>query len=168
MSRFRSSSLRSAVALALAILLVAGGAALPALASPAPVSACPPCDEGFVHAAAEHGLDTGVAESEATVRVHRNDSATWRVRVVPTNESALDRLAENASLARAVAGDSFGVRYGDGIDHRLLAADVRDGAFVIRYHTLGVVEDGPLGTSLLTYSATTSARTSTRIWARTN
>ncbi|WP_348607284.1 hypothetical protein [Halobaculum rarum] len=151
MSRFRPPSLRTAVAIALATLFVAGGAALPALASPAPVSGCPPCDDGFVHAAAEHDLDTAVAESEATVRVHRNDSATWRVRVVPANESALNRLAENESLARAVAGDSFGVRYGGGIDHRLLGADVRDGAFLIRYRTLGVVEEGPLGTNLLTY-----------------
>ncbi|MXR40094.1 hypothetical protein GRX01_01800 [Halobaculum sp. WSA2] len=151
MSRFRPPSLRTAVALVIAALLVAGGVAVPALASPAPVSACPPCDDGFVQAAAEHGLETAVAESEATVRVHRNDSATWRVRVVPTDESALNRLAENESLARAVAGDSFGVRYGGGIDHRLLAADVRDGAFLIRYRTSGVVEEGPLGTSLLTY-----------------
>ncbi|QZX98277.1 hypothetical protein [Halobaculum rubrum] len=151
MSPFHFPSPRAAVALALAALFVAGGVAVPALASPAPVSACSPCDDGFVHAAAEHGLDTGVAESEATVRVHRNDSATWRVRVVPTNESALNRLAENESLARAVAGDSFGVRYGGGIDGRLLAADVRDGAFLVRYRTSGVVDEGPLGTSVLTY-----------------
>lgn len=151
MSRFHPSSLRTAVAVGLAALFVAGVVAVPALASPAPVSACPPCDDGFVRAAAEHGLDTAVAESEATVRVHRNDSATWRVRVVPTDESALNRLAGNESLARAVADDSFGVRYGDGIDHRILAATVRDGAFLIRYRTAGVVEEGPLGTRLLTY-----------------
>ncbi|WP_435062166.1 hypothetical protein [Halobaculum sp. EA56] len=151
MSPLESPSPRAVVALALAALFVAGGAALPAVASPAPVSACPPCDDGFVRAAADHGLDTAVAESEATVRVHRNGSATWTVRVVPANESALDRLAENETLGRAVAGDSFGVRYGDGIDHRLLAADVREGAFVVRYRTLDVVADGPFGTSLLTY-----------------
>lgn len=133
-------------ALLLATMLVA-----PALASPAPVSACPPCDRGFTNAAAAHGLDTAVAESEATVRVHENGSARWTVRVVPTNESALHSLAENESLALAVAGDSFGVRYGDGIDHELLGADVVDGAFVMTYRTLDVVETGPLETHVLTY-----------------
>ena len=138
-------------AAAVALVLLATALAVPAAASPAPVSACPPCDRGFTTAAGAHGLDTDVAESAATVRVHRNGSATWTARVVPTNDSALDRLAANATLARRVAGDSFGVRYGDGVDHDLLAADVRDGAFVIRYRTLDVVRSGPLDTHVLTY-----------------
>lgn len=149
MSRPDPSSLP--VALVAAAVLLVAAVAVPAAASPAPVSACPPCDEGFVHAAERHGLDTEVRFSTATVRVHRNGSATWTARVEPTNESALNRLAENESLGRAVARDSFGVRYGSGIDHRLLGADVVDGAFVIRYLTLDVVRDGPFGTVLFTY-----------------
>lgn len=142
---------RTALAVvALTVLLVAV-VAVPVAASPAPVSACPPCDDGFVRAADGHGLATDVDQSRATVRVHRNGSATWTVRVVPTNDSVLARLAANDSLARAVASDSFGIRYGDGIEQELLGADVREGAFVVRYRTLDVVRDGPFGTHLVTY-----------------
>ncbi|MFB6282125.1 MAG: hypothetical protein ABEH40_08905 [Haloferacaceae archaeon] len=135
---------------ALSGLLVVGLVG-PAAASPAPVSGCPPCSRGFVHATGAHGLDTGVGHSEATVRVHRNGSATWTVRVVPTNGTVLDRLAANRSLARAVAADSFGTRYGGGIEHELLGAGVADGAVVMRYHTRNVVRRGPFGTLVLTY-----------------
>ncbi|MFB6192001.1 MAG: hypothetical protein ABEI11_01630 [Haloarculaceae archaeon] len=135
---------------ALALLLVAGAVA-PVAASPAPVSACPPCGYGFERATAAHGLDTEVRHGEATVRVHRNGSATWTARVVPTNESALARLAANESLARAVARDSFGRRYGSGIEHELVSTRVADGAFVIRYRTLDVVREGVAGSHVLTY-----------------
>lgn len=139
------------LALSALMILVVVGAAVPVTASPAPVSACPPCGDGFVRAAASHGLETEVRHGEATVRVHENGSATWTARVVPTNESVLDRLAANESLARAVAGDSFGIRYGSGIEHELLAADVVDGMFVVRYRTLGVVRESVFGTQTLTY-----------------
>lgn len=139
------------LSLATLVVLVVVGAVAPAVASPAPVSACPPCSDGFVNAADAHGLDTAVRHSEATVRVHENGSATWTARVVPTSEAALNRLAENESLARAVAADSFGVRYGDGIDHELVGADVVDGAFVVRYRTLDVVRESVVGTATLTY-----------------
>lgn len=125
--------------------------AVPAAASPSPVSACPPCSSGFVSAAGSHGLETDVQHSAATVQVHHNGSATWTARVVPTNESALNDLAEDPELGRSVAADSFGVRYGAGIDHELLDADVTDGAFVLRYRTADVVRDGVLGTDVMTY-----------------
>lgn len=127
------------------------GMAAPALASPAPVSACPPCGDGFSRSAATHGLDTGVERGTATVQVHSNGSATWSVRVIPTNGTVLERLAANRSLAREVAADSFGTRYGGGIDHELLGVSVEDGAFVMRYRTLDVVESGPVETRVLTY-----------------
>ncbi len=146
-----NGSSRSKIALAgLTVLLVLGLAA-PVLASPAPVSGCPPCDEGFVYAAQSHGLETEVQQGVATVRVHRNRSATWTVRVVPTNDSVLARLAGNRSLARAVTEDSFGTRYGGGIRHEFIEATVADGAFVMRYRTTDVVESGPFGTEVLTY-----------------
>jgi len=146
-----NGSSRSKIALAgLTVLLVLGLAA-PVVASPASVSGCPPCDEGFVHAAHSHGLDTEVQQSAATVRVHRNGSATWTVRVVPTNDSVLARLAGNRSLARAVTEDSYGTRYGGGIRHEFIEAKVADGAFVMRYRTKDVVEGGPFGTTVLTY-----------------
>ena len=132
-------------------VLVLLGLVGPVTASPAPVSACPPCGSGFHRSASNHGLYTEVRHSEATVVTHTNGSATWTVRVVPTNESALNSLAENESLARAVAADSFGIRYGSGIEHDLLSADVDDGAFVVRYRTHDVVHQGPLGTQVLTY-----------------
>lgn len=122
-----------------------------AVASPAPVAGCPPCGDGFVYGAQGHDLDTEVQHSEATVRVHENSSATWTVQVVPTNESVLDRLAENRSLARAVAADSYGTRYGGDIEHELVGVNVDDDAFVMRYRTHNVVRDGPFGTRTLTY-----------------
>ncbi|MFB6118037.1 hypothetical protein [Halosegnis sp.] len=120
-------------------------------ASPAPISACPPCDEGFVRAAGSHGLETDIAASTATVRVHPNHSATWTARVTPTNDSVTARLAANASLARDVATDSFGIRYGDGIPHDFQSVRVTDGTVVIRYRTADVVQRGPFGTQVLTY-----------------
>lgn len=135
---------------ALTVFIVLGLAA-PAVASPSPVSGCPPCSDGFIRSAANHGLDTEVQHSEATVRVHRNGSATWSVRVVPTNVSVLTRLAANHSLARSVAADSFGTRYGGGIDHELHSVAVVDGAVEIRYRTLDVVRAGPFGAQVLTY-----------------
>ncbi|WP_277554909.1 hypothetical protein [Halobaculum limi] len=146
--RARPSAVVVVAAAVVALLLAA---VAPVVASPAPVQACSPCDRGFTSAAQQHDLVTDVASSEATVRMHRNDSATWTVRVVPTNETVLNALAENETLARSVAGDSFGVRYGGDIEHELLAADVRDGAFVVRYRTLNVVEAGPFDTHVLTY-----------------
>lgn len=146
--RSRPLTTTAAVVAVVALLLAA---VAPAVASPAPVQACSPCDRGFTSAAQQHDLVTDVASSEATVRMHRNDSATWTVRVVPTNETVLNALAENETLARSVAGDSFGVRYGGDIEHDLLAADVRDGAFVVRYRTHNVVEAGPFDTQVLTY-----------------
>jgi hypothetical protein len=96
-------------------------------------------------------MDTEIRHSEATVFVHENGSATWTARIVPTNQSLLNRLADNESLARSVATDSFGVRYGSGIEHELLSTNVTDDAFVIRYRTLDVVRSGPFGTRRLTY-----------------
>ncbi|MFB6361602.1 MAG: hypothetical protein ABEH59_09815 [Halobacteriales archaeon] len=104
-----------------------------------------------MYAAQSHGLETGVEQGQATVRVHRNGSATWTVRVVPTNDSVLARLAGNRSLARAVTEDSYGTRYGGGIPHEFIDAAVADGAFVMRYRTNDVVEGGPFGTQVLTY-----------------
>lgn len=133
-----------------ALLLILGMAA-PVIASPAPVTGCPPCSTGFTRGAATHGLDTEVQHGEATVQVHENGSATWTVQVVPTNETVLTHLATNRSLARAVATDSFGTRYGPGITHELISTEVTDGAFVMRYRTLDIVQKGPLGTRVLTY-----------------
>jgi hypothetical protein len=135
---------------AVAIVLILGVVG-PALASPAPISACPPCDRGFARSAATHGLETDVRAGSATVRIHRNGSATWTARAVPTNETVLARLADNRSLARRVAKDSFGTRYGNGIDHELLATSVTDDAFVVRYRTHDVVQSGPFGSYVLTY-----------------
>lgn len=134
----------------LSVLLILGTVG-PVIASPAPVAGCPPCSSGFVRGAASHGLDTEVRHGEATVRVHTNGSATWTVQVDPTNETVLDRLAGNRSLARAVATDSFGTRYGNGITHELLSVEVANGAFVMRYRTRGVVQKGPFGTQVFTH-----------------
>lgn len=140
-----------AVPLGAVVTILVLGMVGPAVASPAPVQVCAPCEDGFTRAAAHHGLETQVEHSEATVLAARNGSATWTVSVVPTNRTALERLAENASLARDVAAGSFWIRSPGATEYQLLGAGVVDGAFVIRYRTHGVGHDGPLGTRVLTY-----------------
>lgn len=132
-------------------VFLATGVIASVVASPSPVSACPPCDRGFVSAAQSHGFETEVGHGEATVEVSETGSATWTARVDPTNETLVDRLAGNATLARSIATDSFGTRYGGGIDHDLIGVTVEGETVVIRYRTNGVVRDGPLGTRVLTY-----------------
>lgn len=139
------------LALGLLVVLVLAGLAGPAGASPVPVAACPPCGDGFVQAASAHGLPTEVERSEATVRVHENGTATWTVRIVPTNRSVLDGLASNRTLARAVAVDSVDPRSGGSFDHQHLGEQVSEGAFTIRYRTPDVAHEGPLGSMVLTY-----------------
>lgn len=137
----------------LALLLVAVplGAAGVALASPSPIAACPPCDRSFEGAAGSHGVETEISHSEAVVRVHRNGSATWTVRNRLVNASAAERLRDDPSLARAVAADSFGTRYGDGIDHELLGVRVEGETFELRYRTPDVAKRGAGGSLVLTY-----------------
>ena len=113
-------------------------------------------------------MDTDVHHSEATVRVHENGSATWTTRVVPTNESVRNRLAEDEPPTNAVATDSVGVRYGPRIELELRSVNVTDGAFVIRYRTLDVVQSGPFGTGFLRYFRDSPVSTYTPTSVRTN
>lgn len=139
------------VLLALLLLAVPLGAAGVAVASPSPAAACPPCDHSFETAAANHDVETEVEHSEAVVRVHRNGSATWTVRNRLANATAAERLQGNATLAQAVAADSFGVRYGDGIDHELLDTRADGETFEMRYRTVDVAKAGVGGATVLTY-----------------
>lgn len=156
MSLLRADHLRRVpdvrrVLLALLLFAVPLGAAGVAFASPSPVTACPPCEHSFEAAAANHGVETEIEHSEAVVRVHRNGSATWTVRNRLANATAAERLQGNATLARAVAADSFGVRYGDGIDHELLDTQADGETFEMRYRTADVAKAGVGGATVLTY-----------------
>ena len=89
-------------ALALVALLVLSSIALPALASPQPTPVCGPCGGGFEEAAAYHQFDVAVVHSTATVRVHRDGSATWRVENRLANESTARTLRERPDLLQQI------------------------------------------------------------------
>jgi hypothetical protein len=94
----------------LAVLLAAGAAG----ASPQPSPICGFCGGQFEDAAEEAGVNASVAESHATVQVHENGSATWRVRnrlergagQFRDERSALVGAARNLADDASVAGDT--------------------------------------------------------------
>jgi hypothetical protein len=79
------------------------------------VAVCEPCERGFESAAQTNDVDVRIERSTATMRVHRNGSATWTV------ENRLNDTAafENASLRRAVAEEAILIH-----DARLLSTRV--------------------------------------------
>ena len=116
----RPRSLALPLALSLLVLSLAG----PALAMPPPEPVCGPCAEPFVEASASEGVDVRVEASTATVRVHRNGSATWTVRnrvdddtarALRANDTATavaTRVVDDGSLVDArVDGDRVTIRY---------------------------------------------------------
>jgi hypothetical protein len=115
--------------------LVAG----PATASPRPVAVCEPCDRGFVDAAYTNGVDVRIERSTATVRVHRNGSATWTVEN-HLNDSAAAAFRENATLRRSVAAAAVAIH-----DGRLLATGVDGDTVRVRYRTSDAATDAPGG-----------------------
>lgn len=90
--------------LALCALLLVGSLALPALASPQPTPVCGPCGGGFEEAATYYDVEQqfDVVHSTATVRVHRDGSATWTVRNRLGNESQAATLRDRPGLLRQI------------------------------------------------------------------
>ncbi|AXG05750.1 hypothetical protein DU500_04470 [Haloplanus rubicundus] len=117
---------RTLVALALVGALLGAAFAVPAAASPRPIQVCSPCERGFTYAAQSHDVDVEIERSTATMRVHRNGSATWTV------ENRLNDTAafENASLRQAVAEEAILVH-----DARLLSTSVSGDTVRMRYRT---------------------------------
>jgi hypothetical protein len=114
----------SSVVLLLSLSLLGLSLAGPALAMPPPEPVCGPCSEPFVEASASEGVDVRVEASTATVRVHRNGSATWTVRNRVDDDAAralrandtvtavATRVVDDGSLVDAsVDGDRVTIRY---------------------------------------------------------
>ncbi|MEF8801905.1 MAG: hypothetical protein V5A38_06180 [Halolamina sp.] len=78
--------------LALCTLLLVSSIALPAIASPQPQPVCGPCGTGFENAADREDIELTVIESTATVQIHDDGSATWRVTNTLQNESSAASL----------------------------------------------------------------------------
>jgi hypothetical protein len=133
---------RILVALALVCALLGVALAVPATASPRPVQVCSPCERGFESAAHTNDVDVRIERSTATMRVHRNGSATWTV------ENRLNDTAafENASLRRAVAEEAVVVH-----DARLLSTSVDGDSVRLRYRTPDVATEAPGGVLRVTY-----------------
>ncbi|WP_251341717.1 hypothetical protein [Haloplanus halophilus] len=110
-----------------------------ATASPRPVPVCSPCERGFVSAAQTHDHPVRIERSTATMRVHRNGSATWTVEN-RLNDSAAAAFRENATLRRSVAEDAVSIH-----DARLLSTGVDGDTVRLRYRTPTVATDAPGG-----------------------
>ncbi|WP_435067369.1 hypothetical protein [Haloplanus sp. C73] len=121
------------------------GVAVPATASPRPVPVCSPCDRGFTSAAHGHGMDVEIEHSTATMRVHRNGSATWTVEN-RLNDTAAATFARNDSLRRSVARDAIAVH-----DGRLRSTSVSGDTVRMRYRTPDVATDAPGGVLRVDY-----------------
>lgn len=96
--------------LVVAVALVASALlASTAVASPQPSPVCGVCGSGLTDGPAEHeGLgDLTVVRSVATVRVHADGSATWRVRNELANGSATASLRENPALLDRLVEDAL-------------------------------------------------------------
>jgi hypothetical protein len=121
-------------------LLATAAASVPA--SPRPVAVCSPCERGFVDAASAHGHAVRIERSTATVRVHRNGSATWTVE---------NRLADadpftDATLRGSVAREAVAVH-----DARLLSTGVDGDGVRLRYRTPNAATATPGGALRVDY-----------------
>jgi len=125
--------------------LVGVALAAPAAASPRPVPVCGPCDRPFVSAAHTHDVDVRIEHSTATMRVHRNGTATWTVEN-RLNDSAAATLARNDSLRRSVATAAVAVH-----DGHLLSTSVSGDSVRMRYRTPDAATDTPGGVLRVDY-----------------
>jgi hypothetical protein len=132
----RPSLPRTLVAALLVGSLLGAALAAPATASPRPIPVCGPCDRPFVSAANAHDVDVRIEHSTATMRVHRNGSATWTV------ENRLNDSApfENASLRQSVAEEALFVH-----DASLLSTSLDGDTLRMRYRTPDAATEAPGG-----------------------
>lgn len=122
----RSSLPRALAAVLLVGALVGVVLATPAAASPRPVQVCSPCERGFVSAAHAHDVNVRIEHSTATMRVHRNGSATWTVENRLNDTTAF----ENASLHQSIVEEAILVH-----DAHLLSTSVSGDTVRMRYRT---------------------------------
>jgi hypothetical protein len=133
---------RTLVALALVGALLGAALAAPTTASPRPVQVCSPCERGFASAAQTHDVDVRIERSTATMRVHRNGSATWTVENRLNDTTAF----ENASLRKSVAEEAILVH-----DARLLSTSVSGDTVRLRYRTPDAATRASGGVLRVTY-----------------
>jgi hypothetical protein len=138
----RRLPLRTLVAALLVGSLLGVVFAAPATASPRPVAVCAPCERSFVSAAHTNDVEVRIERSTATMRVHRNGSATWTVENRLNDTAAL----ENASLRRSVAEEAVLVH-----DARLLSTSVSGDTVRMRYRTFDAATEAPGGVLRVTY-----------------
>ncbi|WP_224269992.1 hypothetical protein [Haloprofundus salinisoli] len=121
-------------------LLVASLAAPLAAARPPPRPLCDGCGDSFAETAAGHGVDLSVERSTATVRIHRNGSATWVVRNRVVESEATARLRGNATLRESIADRAMW-------DTELRSSNVSEvGVVTARYREAGFAERSVGGT----------------------
>ncbi len=89
----------------------------------------------FERVAEDRGLDVNVTRSEATIRVHENESATWTVTNTLAANGSQPTARELAATAQATVTDGWGVPHsGDGtvtvrdvrVDNRTVILRLRD------------------------------------------
>lgn len=116
---FAVSTARPVALLVLAVLaLTAVGAA-----SPQPEATCGSCGMVFERVAEDRGLDVNVTRSEATIRVHENESATWTVTNTLAANGSRPTETELTATARATVTDGWGVPHSR--DGTVTVTDVR-------------------------------------------
>ena len=138
----RPSLPRALVASLLVGSLFGVALAAPATASPRPVPVCSPCERGFAAAAQVHGHDVRIEHSTATMRVHRNGSATWTVENRLNDATAF----ENASLRQSVAREATRIH-----DATLRSTSVDGETVRMRYRTPNVATDAAGGVLRVDY-----------------
>ena len=138
----RPSLPRALVAILLVGSLFGVALAAPATASPRPVPVCSPCERGFAAAAQVHGHDVRIEHSTATMRVHRNGSATWTVENRLHDATAF----ENASLRQSVAREATRIH-----DATLRSTSVDGETVRMRYRTPNVATDAAGGVLRVDY-----------------
>jgi hypothetical protein len=141
----RPSLPRTLVAALLVGSLLGVAVAVPVTASPRPIAVCSPCERGFVSAAQTHDHPVRIERSTATMRVHRNGSATWTVEN-RLNDSAAEAFAANASLRQSVAEEALWAH-----DARPLSTSVDGDTVQLRYRTPNAATDADGGVLRVDY-----------------
>ncbi|WP_136716004.1 hypothetical protein [Halorientalis salina] len=150
----RTRPLPTAIAIAvLAVTVIAVGSA-----APPPQSVCEPCVEDLEWSGYRHGVALQVTESNATMRVHENGSATWTVTSRFTRAAGVERsrpnttlrdpstLQQNRTLRRTVVREVIGADRGD---TRLQSLRVNDSTIRFTYHESDVARRTPGGVLLV-------------------
>ncbi|EMA04624.1 hypothetical protein C437_13795 [Haloarcula vallismortis ATCC 29715] len=113
---------------------------MPAGAAPPPRPLCDACGDSFESTADAHGVSVTVTQSNATVAVHTNGSATWVVHNRLSGSDGIARLRANESLRTAIADRAMW-------DTELLSANVSgDGVMTLRYREADFAEQSVGGT----------------------